>query len=282
MPEGTAEQTGQQTGEQSTQQTGQQQTQQTQQTAQTQNTPGSSGQNSGDWERERQGLLRETQKERQARQRFEGEVNNFKTQLEQANKRIAALAGVTPKSQEEQDDEEIRRRFSEKFPHLAELTEDDIKAIRENRQHSERLLASERAMWTRHGNQMLAGVHNRIAEALGGEAKDLTDRQKNSLKREYLAFIEEHAMAGKNYIERHEAGDETLLDEFAQSYLKDWQDSIRRSVTSTEVGQRPPLPSGKGRSIASTGPRKIDFNDEKKTQDAAVDVFKSYGGRFGS
>ena len=284
MPEGTSEQTQQQTNDQTQQAaSGGQQTQQTQQQSQqTQNTSASTGQQSGDWERERRGLIAETQKERQARQKHEQEVITLRAQVEQSNKRIQALAGINPKSESEAADEQIRAAFAEKFPHLAELTAEDIQALRENSAQAKALKVSTDAMWKKHTTQVLGSIHTKIADALGGTVKDLTDRQKSSLRREYLAFIEENQIAGKDYIGRHEDADESLLDEFVETYLKDWQEPIRRSVTSTEVGQRRVLPSGKGgRNIVTTGAKKIDFKNEKSVQDAGVEAFLSNGGVFG-
>jgi hypothetical protein len=281
-----SEQTQQQTQDTSAstqqQQTSQQQTQQTQQqTSQTQQqTPGSTGNNSGEWERERRGLIAETQKERQARQKYEQDYKALQTQHEQAQKRIQALAGVNPKSEQETQDEEIRRAFAEKFPELATLTKEDIEAIREMRNQTAQLTASTQAMWKKHTTQVMNAIHEKVADKLGSDVKSLSDRQKASLRREYIAYIEEHQIAGQDYVSRHEDADESLFDEFVEAYLKDWQDPIRRSVTSTEINRRP-LPSGKGRSIATTGPKKIDFKNEKSVQDAAVEAFLAHGGGFG-
>lgn len=245
--------------------------------------PAPAGNNdAGNWERERRGLIAETQKERQARQRHEQEVVALRAQVDQATKRIQALAGVNPKSDSEAEDEQIKAAFAAKFPHLAELTPEDIQAIRENSAQAKALKASTDAMWKKHTTQVMNSIHTKVAEQLGGDVKDLTDRQKSSLRREYLAFIEENQIAGKDYISRHEDADESLFDEFVETYLKDWQEPIRRSVTSTEIGRRPALPSGKGRSIAATAAKKIDFKDEKQVQDAAVEAFQKYGGVFGS
>ncbi len=283
MPNESAEQT-QQT-EQQTQQTqqtqqkpdGQQTAQQT--TQQTQN-PASTGNNSGEtWEREKRGLIGETQRERAARQKAESDFQSLKTQYELATKRINALAGINPKTQSETDDEEIKAAFAAKFPHLAQLTAEDIEAIRETRQQSTQLKASSDAMWKRHTNQVLSTLNTTVADKLGGG--DLSPKQKDTLRREYIAYIEEGQAAGKDYISRHEAGDETLIEEFADAYLKEWQEPIRRSVTSTEIN-RPtrPLPNGKGRNIAVQQPKKIDFTNDKAMEDAAVEVFKAHGGTF--
>lgn len=267
----------------STQQQTSQQTDQTaqqQQTSQTQKTSASTGQ-SGDWERERKGLVSEAQKERQARQKYETDYKALQQQHEQAQKRIQALAGVNPRSEQEAEDEAIRQAFAAKFPHLADLTAEDVQALREQREQTKALKASTDAMWKKHTNQVMNSIHSKVAEHLGSDAKDLTERQKSTLRREYIAFIEENQMAGKDYVGRHEDADESLFDEFVEAYLKEWQDPIRRSVTSTEIGPRRPLPSGKGRSLATTGTKKIDFTNEKSVQDAAVESFISRGGTFG-
>lgn len=278
MPE-TSEQTGQQTSTEQTQQTGQQTTQQ--QTSQTQTKPDSTGDRSGEWERERKGLIGETQKERQARQRLEAEVTTLRSQHEQAQKRIQALAGVNPKSDQEAEDEAIRQAFAQKFPHLANLTPEDVQAIRDMQQNNLSLKASTDAMWKKHTTQVMNSIHAKVAERLNSDVKDLSDRQKATLRREYISFIEENQLAGKDYVGRHEDADDALFDEFVDAYLKEWENPIRRSVTSTEIGPRRPLPSGKGRSLATTGVKKIDFNNETSVQDAAVESFLSRGGAFG-
>lgn len=244
-------------------------------------TPAPAGDDAGKWDRERRGLIGETQKERAARQKLEGELNTLRAQHEQATKRIQALAGVSPRSAEETDDEEVRAAFKAKFPHLAELTAEDIQAIREQKSMTQQLKASTDAMWKKHTNQVIGSIHSKVADRLNSDVKDLTERQKQTLRREYIAFIEQGVAEGKDHLGRHEDGDEALLDEFVDAYLKDWQDPIRRSVTSTEANRPRPLPSGRGRSIATTQAPKIDFKNEKSIQDAAVEAFTRHGGSFG-
>lgn len=282
MPE-TTEQTPQTQGTPQTQTTPQTQQTTGQQTTQQQTgtqTPASTGNNnSGEtWERERRGLIGETQKERAARQKIEQDHNTLKAQYETAIKRINALAGINPKSQGETEDEEIRAAFAAKFPHLAELTPEDIQAIRDTRQQTSALKASTDAMWKRHTNQVLSSLNTQVSEKLGGG--DLSTRQKDMLRREYIAFIEEGQAAGKDYISRHESADESLIEEFVDAYLKEWQEPIRRSVTSTEINRQRPLPSGRGRGAPPTAPVKIDFSNPKAVEDAMVASFKNHGGTF--
>ena len=241
-------------------------------------TPAPAGPSAGDWEKEKRGLIGETQKERQARQRLEAEVTTLRSQHEQAQKRIQALAGVNPRSEQEAEDEAIRQAFAQKFPHLADLTPEDVQAIRDMQANTKSLEASTQAMWKKHTNQVMNSIYSRMEDKLGGQ---ISDRMKASARREYIAYIEENQIAGKDYVGRHEDADEALFDEFVDAYLKEWQEPIRRSVTSTEIGPRRPLPSGKGRSLATTGVKKIDFNNETSVQDAAVESFLSRGGAFG-
>lgn len=243
--------------------------------------PAPAGNDAGNWEREKRGLIAETQKERQARQKYEQEATAYRSQFEQAQRRIQALAGVNPRSEQEAEDEAIRAAFAQKFPHLADLTPEDVQALRDSQQQNAQLKASTDAMWKKHTNQVLNSIHAKVAERLNGEVKDLTPVQKATLRREYIAYIEDNHGVKGDYIGRHEDGDESLFDEFLDSFMGAWQEPIRRSVTSTEIGARHPLPSGKGRSIATSGGTAIDFKDEKKVQEAAVDVFKRFGGRFG-
>lgn len=232
----------------------------------------------GKWATEKKGLIGETQKERAARQQVEQKFATLQAQYAEATKRISALAGITPKSQSETDDEEIKAAFRAKFPELASLTQEDIDAIRETRQQAGQLKASTEAMWKRHTNQVLTTLNESVAERLGGG--DLSPKQKDMLRREYVAYIEEGQREGKDLISRHEAADETLIEEFVDAYLKEWQEPIRRSVTSTEINRTRPLPIGKGRTIATTAPKKIDFTDEKAVQNAAVESFLNNGGTF--
>jgi hypothetical protein len=235
----------------------------------------------GNWEKEKRGLIAETQRERTARQKYESDFKTLQAQHEQAQKRIQALAGVNPRSEQEAEDEQIRQAFAQKFPHLADLTPEDVQAIRDMQQNTVSLKASTDAMWKKHTTQVMNSIHAKVADRLNSDVKDLSDRQKATLRREYISFIEENQIAGKDYVGRHEDADETLFDEFVEAYLKEWQEPIRRSVTSTEIGPRRPLPSGKGRSLATTGTKKIDFNNETSVQDAAVESFLSRGGAFG-
>lgn len=194
--------------------------------------------------------------------------------LATAQGRIQALAGVNPKAPEEAEAEEIKAAFAKMFPGLAKLGDEQIAKLLSVAEHSDKLAETTQNYWRNHGRQMIGKAHERIAEDLGGG--DLTPAQQKRIAREYIAFIEENDGA----IDRHEAGDEKLIEEFTKAFLGDWKDSIRRSVTSQETSRRPPLPSGKGRTAIPVQRKKIDFNDPKAVEDAMVESYRDHGGTF--
>jgi hypothetical protein len=211
------------------------------------------------------------QTEKQKREQLERD-------LEQERRRVQALTGVTPKRPEEMEDEEIRAAFKAKFPHLAELTAEDIAELRNMRQSRERLEETTNNYWRNHGRQMIGKATNIIVDKLNGA--ELTERQQKRIAREYIQYIEENAEQGA--LDRHEAGDERLVEEFVKTFLEDWQETIRKSVVTQELGNRRPVPGGGGRRV-STGaaPKPINHSDPNAEAEAAIEVFKNLGGTFG-
>jgi hypothetical protein len=96
-----------------------------------------------------------------------------------------------------------------------------------------------------------------------------------------VTFIEENAETGA--LERHEAGDETLIEEFVKAFLEDWQESIRKSVVTQETSRSlRPVPRGGGRSVVVGQKKpKPNLSDPKQFEDAAVQSFLDNGGQFG-
>lgn len=194
--------------------------------------------------------------------------------LATAQGRIQALAGVNPKAPEEAEAEEIKAAFAKMFPGLAKLDDKAIERLLSVAEHSDKLQETTSNYWRNHGRQMIGKASERIAEDLGGG--ELSATQQKRIAREYIAFIEETDGA----IDRHEAGDEKLVEEFTKAFLGEWKDSIRRSVTTSEVSRNRPVPSGKGRTAVPAQRKKIDFNDPKAVEDAMVESYRDNGGTF--
>jgi hypothetical protein len=88
--------------------------------------PGASPDKTEEYEKRFKGLTNDLQKERRARQDYERRVAKYETDLAAERQRVQALAGVTPQSSAEAENEAIRKRFNELYPHIGDLTKEDI------------------------------------------------------------------------------------------------------------------------------------------------------------
>ena len=202
------------------------------------------------------------------------QAQTLQTQLAQAQKQIAALAGVQQKAPEDLEVEEVKAHFAKLYPGLAKLTDAQIERLLSVAESADRIQETTNNYWQKHGRQMINNAGEAIADKLGGG--DLNERQIRRVARDYIAFVEE-----KQAIDRHEAGDPKLIEEFVKDFLDDWQEPIRRSVTSREAINRP-VPSGRGRNLPPAGKKKVDHNNPKAVEDAMVESFLSHGGQFGN
>lgn len=222
------------------------------------------------------GLLEDLKKERLARQRLETTHGTTAAELERERKRVLALSGIEPKSKEEEDEALIRERLERLYPWLKDMTPEDIKAIRESRGQMDEIRNASVNTWKAHANKMLGAVTSGVQKALGGK---LSERQKNRIE---FAYAEE-ARGNPEFLARHEAGDQTLIEEFVKGWLDDFVEPGRRSALAqeTQTNRRPRVPGGKDRSIVGANEKPIDVKDDKAVEDMLVASFIAKGGRFG-
>lgn len=236
--------------------------------------------NNSGWEAERKAFIADLQKERKARQDFEKQVAAHKAELETERRRVQALSGVTPRSPEEAEAEEIRSKFKQVIPRdyllkMLDLSEDDLKALKGSKSREEQLAALETQHWQRHGREMQAEFHKALAAELGGEK--LSERQ---LRKVVVAFSQACDEDPK-MLQRYEAGDTAVIKEFAQEWAEDWFKPVARKTQAAEVGRSRPLPNGRDRSVTTPAGQKIDVNDPKAVEDLLVAGFRERGGQFG-
>jgi hypothetical protein len=227
-----------------------------------------------EWEKQRAGLTADLQKERKARQDYEAKIRKYEADLDAERKRVQALVGVTVKQPAEQEEEAIRARFKQLFPDIADLTKEDIEAIREMKAKSQEIDETNRHHWATHARTMVSGVQEAIEKELGGK---LTDRQRSQVERLYAIRAEQD----QEFLNRHTAGDKTLIGEFAKEFIEDWFEPARRKVTQQESQRFRAVPSGKDRGIVTHGEKKIDVNDSKAVEDVLVRGFRERNGEFG-
>jgi hypothetical protein len=226
---------------------------------------------SGDYEKRITGITTDLQKERKARQQYEADLKAAKAELEAERKRVKALAGVEPKSEQEVEEEAVRARLEALgYPRL---TQEDLDAIRELRATQSNLSETTQHYWVQHGRQMVNGVVAEIEKELGGK---LTDRQAKRIAAEYAREAE----SNPEFLDRHEKGDKTLIVEFAKQLSEDWFEPARRKVTQQETQRFRPVPSGKDRGIVTHGDKKIDVNDPKAVEDFLVKGYRERNGEF--
>lgn len=227
----------------------------------------------GDGDQRTRGILSDLQKERQARQKLEQQLQQLNGSLESERRRVQALAGVNPQSEEEQEIEAVKARVLQLFPVLGKLTDEKLEQLMGLGDKASSIEEAAQHHWTRHGQTMLDGLAEQVSEEIGG---DLTDRQRKALFRAYVAEAE----ADPEFLQRHNSGDRTLLAEFAKQWAEDWIEPVRKSAVQAEVNRRRPVPNGRDRNVNTQAPKQVDFKNPKAVEDAMVESFRSHGGRF--
>lgn len=202
--------------------------------------------------------------------------------LESERKRTRALAGLEPEDPKAKDTEEIKAALLGMFPGLSaiqNLTPDQLQEVMEAAQTARN---SSQSSWARHAATMLNDLESDVAQQIGAVDGKLTPTQKRNLQRSYReeaqqSVIERQAAmkrgeretletlpSDNDFLARHEAGDKTLLKEFAKAFLGDWFEPARRSVTAQQARRSMrPVPRGeRSRQIPAAGAPKVDLNNK--------------------
>lgn len=241
--------------------------------------PPAGAKGSDDPEKRFRGIQADLARERKARQKYEADLAAARAEIEAERRRVAALAGVNVPSPEDAELEEIRARASKALNQefllkQLGLSPEDIQELKEAKKARERLNDVEKHVWGKHGEAMIKQVTTKLSKEYG----ELSDRQIAKITKAYVL----EANSNPEFLERHEAGDEKLIDEFVKEWLEDFYEPAKRRITSNEAGRFRPVPDGRGRNIeGTTGGKKIDVNDPKAVEDVLVAGFRERGGEFG-
>jgi hypothetical protein len=220
------------------------------------------------------GVLSDLAKERKARQKFEADYRLSQAAVEQERRRVQALAGVNPRSEQDQADEAVRERFKQLYPKLGNLSDDKIDRLLQLADNADSLEAATTHHWQVHGRKMLDAAVDGMAKALGG---DLTDRQKVRLERAYF----NEAQANEQFYARHQQGDPKLIEEFVKEFVEDFVEPGRKKALADEQTRMRRVPSSRDRSVVGAGGKKLDLSNDKDFAEAAAASFKAHGGAFG-
>lgn len=233
--------------------------------------PGAQPDKPRDYDREIAGFKADLIKERKARQQYEADLAAARAESAERQKRIQALAGVNPKSDQETNDEAVKARLEALgYP---SLTKEDLEAIREVRATKARLDETIDQSWKRHNHGVVVDLRETMEKELGGK---MSDRQMARVVAEYVREAE----SNPEFMARHEKGDKSLIAEFTKQLSEDWFEPARRKVTQQETQRYRAVPSGKDRGIVTQGDKKIDVNDAKQVEDLLVKGYRERNGEF--
>ncbi len=219
-------------------------------------------------------ISEETRKRQDAERRYQ-ETN---ARLEVETQRVQRLVGLDPKNPEEQKVEEVKAALTAMFPALARISDEEfLNKLTSVADRDGELQQAVENHWTQHGRVMLDALEEEVSNALGG---DLSDRQKKRLSDAYINEIKD----SPELIKRHEAGDRSLVTQFAKDFLDDWYKPAQRQVTNQQVSRvvSRRTPNGRDSRPVVQGKPKIDYNDPKAVEDAMVASYLDHGGSFGN
>jgi hypothetical protein len=235
--------------------------------------PGTQPEKTRDYDREIAGFKADLIKERKARQQYESDLIAARAEVASERKRVQALAGVVPKSDQQVEEDAIKERFAALYPHLADLTEEDIQAIRDQRAVAGNLQETTQLFWQQHNHQVVTNLRENLEKELGGK---LSERQMARVIAEYVREAE----SNPEFLAKHEKGDKSAIADFAKQLTEDWFEPARRKVTQQETQRFRAVPSGKDRGIVTHGEKKIDVTDSKAVEDLLVKGFRERNGEF--
>lgn len=210
------------------------------------------------------------------------------TALATEQKRVRALSGLDNPSPEEAETQQIKDRLYTMFPHLKALEGFSAEQLDRVFEAAEAAQGTAAASWERHAETIFADVEAEVADALGLDK--LTETQIKRIRREFRDQAQEALQArprdqrGKpvdptrnDFLSRYERGDKTLITEFVKSFLNDWYEPARRSVTRGVVNrQSRPVPRGeRTRNTPVSGPPQIDYNNEDAFKKALTEARNS-------
>jgi hypothetical protein len=220
------------------------------------------------------GVLNDLAKERKARQKHETDLATERAALATERKRVLALAGAEPKSEQDAADEAVRERFKQLYPKLGSLDDAKLDRLLAMADNADSFEAATTHHWQTHGRKMLDTAVAGMQKALGG---DLTDRQKNRLEKAYF----NEASSNPEFLARHEAGDIKLVDDFVKEFIEDFVEPGRRKALADEQSRMRRVPSSRDRSVVGQGGKKLDLSKDEDFAEAAAASFKGHGGAFG-
>ncbi len=194
--------------------------------------------------------------------RTSAEIAKLRSDLEASNRRIAALAGITPPNADDAEAEKIANAFYSlpQFAHLKHLTPEFLTKVGQLVEQGASLSDARDHVYNQQADRFLGAMDRAFAEEIGAET--LSPGQQRKLRAAFGAWIpdkqtqpDEHAAFDKRY----NAGDETLIAEFLKEYAAEILEPARRQAT-IPIAQRRPVPRGGGGGPVTSQQQKPDYS----------------------
>lgn len=192
------------------------------------------------------------------------ELENARGVIAEQNRRIAALAGVTPPNPDDAEAQKIADAFFAlpQFAHLRGITPELIQQMQALISDGASLTEASNHVWNQHTDRYLARLDEHFASELGVDT--LSAGQQRKLHAAFGALIPDERAEPEAYAsfrKRYEAGDETLITDFVKEYVTDMLEPARRQAT--VMPPRRPVPRSGATAPVVTQTRKPDYAQMK-------------------
>ena len=210
----------------------------------------------------------------------------LKADLVKEQARVRAALGIDKADPKAAETEELRGALHEMFPQLKAFEGMTSEQIAEIFDAANTARSASKATWDRHASEMFDSLEGETVKALGVEKLSQTQ-----VKRLHQAYREEAYAAvqarprdeqgnpladptGQDFLTRHERGDKKLIEEFVKTFLDDWFEPAKKSVTLSNARKfLRPTPQG-GRTVQPLvqGEKKVDLTDDAAFKKALIEA----------
>lgn len=220
-------------------------------------------------------------KAEQAVNRTASELAKAKADLVERDRRIAALAGVTPTSPEDAEAQRVAEAFYAlpQFSHLKGITPELLGQMKALIADGASIVQARDHVYNQQADRFLGSLDVAFAETIGLDK--LTPGQQRKLHAAFGAFMPDARTDPDAYgafQKRYDSGDETLIEEFLKEYTDDMLEPARRQAA-VPLAVRPRVPRGGPGAPVVTAKPKPDYSKMTTQQmlDAAEDEAKAVG-----
>jgi hypothetical protein len=220
-----------------------------------------------------------------------GEVNTKLTAAQQRTqeleRQVQALTGTRTPSADDAKAEELRSVLFSLVPQLqkfAGLSDEQLDQLLSTPQFVQQQQTESQQRWDSYREQQTDKVASIVADAIGVDS--LSNEQREDLSETFRRWVfkkyqsELDTTGRSETATRYEKGDEKLLQEFADRYVKNWFEPARRAVTSRTLRDNPRVPASRGGQAATTQQKPDSFKSLDERLDYAVKVMKESGHEF--